>query len=465
MNNKILIERFITIIENDIDKTSIECNGKDFTFKVNDSSSKEDVLLFLNDLFINVEDLLANKISLNLEKVNLEQAFFFFDFKSFQSGYSSYKNVFDDSDIVILNSNNKLEIKYKNEENILLQNFNIYRKVIDYLEGNPLFASIPTTFNEFLLITKEFGFIHIGYNLHEDRTNDFETLQQDFERLKLLFEKKEFVQFFKENIGNIGIHQYDIKDRFYYFLKNLNSLLNLSEKDLDNYILEFSFEKIKSKFKDERNKYFEGLEKNIELISKQVVSFPLTFAATAFASYQVKDKSLILFLIFIAYLFYTIIAFRILKITSYNIECLESDIEKEEESIKNNYNKIYEEFKTDFDKINIKTNKIKDLLLCLKIILLSMLFLFFGNVIYQIVFFKTDKQKEMITIPIDKVNFIQVDSVGKDNHFNEESISLINSLNTKDSINNPSKEINIDSIKNIKTNNLLLKKQQCKNTP
>ena len=29
-------------------------------------------------------------------------------------------------------------------------------------------------------------------------------------------------------------------------------------KDLDNYILEFSFEKIKSKFKDERNKYFDG---------------------------------------------------------------------------------------------------------------------------------------------------------------------------------------------------------------
>ncbi|OGS77007.1 MAG: hypothetical protein A3G95_00245 [Flavobacteria bacterium RIFCSPLOWO2_12_FULL_31_7] len=458
MNNKSLIERFITIIENDIDKSSIECNGKDFTFKVNDSSSKEDILLFLNDLFVNVEDLLANKISLNLEKVKIENAFFFFDFKSFQSGYLSYKNVFDDSDIVILKTNNKLEIKYKNEENILLQNYNIYRKTIDYLNGNPLFASIPTTTNEFLLITKEFGFIHIGYNLHEDRTKDFETLKQDFERLKLLFEKKEFIQFFKENIGNIGIHQHDIKDRFYYFLKNLNSLLNLSEKDLDNYILEFSFEKIKSKFKDERNKYFEGLEKNIELISKQVVSFPLTFAATAFASYQVKDKSLILFLIFIAYLLYTIIAFRILKITSYNIECLEFDIEKEEESIKNNYSKVYEEFKTDFDKINRKTKKIKDLLLYLKAILLSMLFLFFGYVIYQIVFFKADKQKEMISIPIDKVNFIQVDSVNNNyNNLNVKSIRLTNH-NTKDSVNNPSEEIKIGSNKNIKTNKLPLKK-------
>ena len=177
MNNKNLIKRFITIIENDVDKTSIECNGKDFTFKVNDTSSKENILSFFNDLFVNVENLPANKISLNLEKVKIENIFFFYDFKSFQSGYSSYKNVFNDSDIVILKSNDKLEIKYKNEENIILQNFYIYREIIDYLNHNPLFSSIATANNEFLLITKEYGFIHLGYNLHEDRTKDFETLK------------------------------------------------------------------------------------------------------------------------------------------------------------------------------------------------------------------------------------------------------------------------------------------------
>lgn len=438
MNNKNLIKRFITIIENDVDKTSIECNGKDFTFKVNETSSKDNILSFFNDLFVNVENLPANKISLNLEKVKIENIFFFYDFKSFQSGYSSYKNVFNDSDIVILKSNDKLEIKYKNEENIILQNFYIYREIIDYLNDNPLFSSIATANNEFLLITKEYGFIHLGYNLHEDRTKDFETLKQDFERLKLLFEKKEFIQFFKENIGIIGIHRHDIKDRFYYLLKNLNSLLNLSEKDLDNYILEFSFEKIKSKFKDERNRYFEGLEKNIELISKQVISFPLTFAATAFASYQVKEKSFILILIFIAYLLYTIIAFGILNITSYNIKCLEFDINNEEESIKNNYCKIYEEFEIDFIKIKNKTNKIKDLLICLKGILLIMLFLIFSFFLYQTCFLKNNKNNKLITTPNDKVNTIQINIVNN-NLLNN---SQIDNLSLKDSIINKSKNKN-----------------------
>lgn len=87
-----------------------------------------------------------------------------------------------------------------------------------------------------------------------------------------------------------------------------------------------------------------------------MVSFPLTFAATAFASYQVKDKPLILILIFIAYSLYTIIAFKILKITSYNVECLEHDINKEEDLLKN-YNKVYEEFEKDFEKINKKKKR------------------------------------------------------------------------------------------------------------
>jgi len=413
MKNNKIIEDFINIYINNIEITSIEYNGNDFTFKIKnfDNNNKKEIIKSLKSVFRNVEELLSNKFRINIENLLIENVFIYYNFQNFQNNYLKYKNNFKESKIIILKNEDSKNLIIKNEnENIsLLNNYKLYRDIIEYFNKSPLFVSIPTTNNEFLLITKGFGFIHLGYDLHENRLVNFNNLENDFKRLKILFEKKEFIQFFKENIGNIGIHRYDIQQRFYHLIVNLNSLLNLSEKDLDTYILEFSFEKVKSKFKDERNKYFEGLEKNIELISKQVVSFPLTFAATAFASYQVKDKSFILFFIILGYTLYTIIAFRILKITSYNIKCLELDISKEEENIKNNYNKVFSEFEDDFIKIYNKTKKIKQLLIYLKIILYTMLLMFIGYFFYQIFILKVEIKKETISIPIEKINYIKID--------------------------------------------------------
>src|SRR5690606_6719430 len=171
-----------------------------------------------------------------------------------------------------------------------------------------------------------------------------ENLEPYVEELKSEFVKKEFIQFFKDVIIN-SIHSTDVRDRFFELTKSLKLLLNLTEKDYESYVLDFAIDKIKSKFKEERNKYFESLEKSIDTVSKQIVSFPLTFGATAFASYQVKDKPFILVLIVVAYLLYTIIAFRVLSITDYNILCLKADVKKEENEIKNGYDKVYDDFK------------------------------------------------------------------------------------------------------------------------
>lgn len=239
-------------------------------------------------------------------------------------------------------------------------------------------------------------------------------LKKRFEKIDFserITDNSEYIKLFIETISTAGIGNYDLNDRFFEIVKGLKIIISLTERDYDNYINNFSFEKLKSKFKEERNKYFENLEKNIDLISKQVVSFPLTFAATAFASYQVKDKSLVLILILVGYSLYTFIAIKILNITSYNVECLENDITKEEEIIKNSYSKNHNDFEEDFEKIRKKTNKIKDLVFYLRRILFSMLFLFFVYSIFQILSKKSEKSIDSILIPTEKIKFIVVDSL------------------------------------------------------
>ena len=218
-------------------------------------------------------------------------------------------------------------------------------------------------------------------------------------------DKKEFIQFFKDVIIN-SIHSTDIKDRFFELTKSLKLLLNLTAKDYESYVLDFAIDKIKSKFKEERNKYFESLEKSIDTVSKQIVSFPLTFGATAFASYQVKDKPWILILIVIAYLLYTFIAFKVLSITDYNILCLKSDVNKEENEIKNGYEKVYADFKEDFIKIWTKIRKLEGLVLILKWILSLLFLIFLLFALVQIFNPVASDKKEKISVETETINII-----------------------------------------------------------
>lgn len=258
---------------------------------------------------------------------------------------------------------------------------------------------------QFVIIGKEKGAFHIGYNLLEKRKISDEDIKPFIEELKTEFVKKEFIQFFKDVIIN-SIHSTDIKDRFFELTKSLKLLLNLTAKDYESYVLDFAIDKIKSKFKEERNKYFESLEKSIDTVSKQIVSFPLTFGATAFASYQVKDKPWILILIVIAYLLYTFIAFKVLSITDYNILCLKSDVKKEEDEIKNGYEKVYADFKEDFIKIWTKIRKLEGLVLILKWILSLLFIIFLIFALVQIFNPVASDKKEKISVETETINII-----------------------------------------------------------
>lgn len=434
MEKNEIIYKFIEIYENHIDYKSIEYDGRNFLFQL----AREDFdsnLIVIKSIFNEVDTLLENKISLKINNLKIENFLVFFKREDFLKKFKNYLDNFDDSCLLILEENGKVLFKsskevFLQEKAIFFNNFS-YQNILGLLKSNSQFCSIKSTENEIIIVSKENSIMHIGYKNFDTRLSDVEDLLPHFLLLKKRFEKidfsdqitdnTEFIKLFIETISTAGIGNYKKQDRFFEIVKGIKIIISLTERDYDNYISNFSFEKIKAKFKEERNKYFESLEKNIDLISKQVVSFPLTFAATAFASYQVKDRPLILILIFVGYFLYTLIAIRILGIASFNIDCLEDDITKEENSIKDNYRKTHSEFEEDFKKIGSKTKKIKDLITYLRVILFSMLILFFLYSIYQI-FYVSEKRVDSVLIPQDRIQFVIVDSLKNNNLKSEKDV-------------------------------------------
>ncbi|KAB1157770.1 hypothetical protein [Flavobacterium luteum] len=407
-NSKTVIDNLIKLFSTDIDVNSFGYNGSLLTFICQTNCSSNTVLL--KQVFSEVNTLLQNKIEIKLSSCILENTFFYFDIEDYFRKYDDYSTDFKNSNIVILKNNETILFKEKNElfsqPKAALFNFIQFRELINFLISKNEFTPYHNEINkQFVIISKENGAFHIGYSLQDIRLSSIEDLKPLFNELKKGFANKEYIQFFKEVIIS-GIHQKDIKDRFFEIVKSLKLLLNLTERDYENFVLDFAFDKIKSKFKEERNKYFESLEKNIDIVSKQIVSFPLTFGATAFASYQVKDKPWILGLIVLAYLLYTIIAFKVLSMASYNIQCLRLDVKKEEDEIKASYGKIFEDFKDDFTKIWTKIIKLENLVSTLKCVLAFLLISFTIYSGYQIFNSNSIDSKEKISVETDTINII-----------------------------------------------------------
>lgn len=402
------LNEFLDVFINDIYVPSINYDGHKISFTLRDNDRKSKCITLFNNLFSKVEILLKNRIEIVLSSLVLKDTYIYWGLEDYFNAFEKYRENFNEQVILVLQESEKPILKNKgevfSEEKSVLFNFHIYRKILGYFKQNLLFTTLVNeTNNEFIIVSKNNGVYHIGYKYREVRVKNLGDLEPVYQELKLLFEKKEFIQFFKEIVTNTGIHLKDKNDRFFEIIQSLKMLLNLAEKDYENYVLDFGFDKIKSKFKEERNKYFESLEKNIETVNKQVFAFPLTFSAAAFASYQVKDKFWILGLILIAYFFYTVIAFYILHMVNYNIKCLNEDVKKEENEIRNTYNKIYSDFQDDFKKIWNKISKLKILIIILKIILSSLLLLFIIYSLIQISNPKIPTDNQTVVVPTESI--------------------------------------------------------------
>lgn len=333
----------------------------------------------LTSVFRTIDNLPGNKVSVKLNTSKFKNVYFFLNETDFINRNKIDYDTFESSDIFFISPLGKPDADNVITEDTTLfcKNVITYREILDFFLGSREFAQFHnTTTRTFTIISKEYGVFQVGYMLPKYEFFYSINIVGKTRRLKKDFQKKEFIQFFKE-IVVASVHSTAEKERFQTLLRQLDSIIDLTSKDYETYVSNFAIDKIKSEFREERESYFENIDRSISSIGKQVVSFPLTFAASVFASYKVQDKPGVILLILFAYLLYTIIAILILRMTSYNVTCLKADVFAEEKEIRTTYGKIYSDFEEDFTKIR---NKIFNLRIIINVLygVLIMLFILFG---------------------------------------------------------------------------------------
>ena len=342
-----------------------------------DASSNPDLIQSINAVFNQTEELPGNKISFLLTNSKWLDVLFYYNETDFINRCKLDLDKYRNNSVFFLNPMGNSNTKTSDDTQRFILNFLTYKSLRELLHNTKEISQFENeTSKTFTLVSKEYGIFNVGYTLPDYSYFYTIDIAGKSDRLKKEFEKKEFIQFFKEIIVT-SVHSIDEKNRFNVIVVQLDSIIDLTLKDYETYVSNFAIDKIKSEFKLERESYFESIDRSISSIGKQVVSFPLTFAASVFASYKVQDTPGILLLILIAYLLYTIVAYLILSMTTYNVYCLRNDVSSEENAIKNSYGKIYSDFKADFDKIKTKILLLRIVIGVLYIVL-TLLFVLFA---------------------------------------------------------------------------------------
>jgi hypothetical protein len=379
-------DNLINILSKCYNYRFVDYNGKVLRFGYA-PENKNDLQEQFNEFKISADFFHNDECEIELNKKYNHDTVLFLNEKEFLNRMGIFKNDFHELNLAIIDYEGHFLIKYKeesfSESKALFFNTIHYWDIIDFIAQSTDFISLHDELERrFIIFSGEKGPFFIGYNPNEAKTKSLPDLEKPFANLKNAFSKIDFIQFFKEAVIQ-GIHSTQEEGRFFELIKSLQVLVEIATRDHNFYLKQFGFDKIKAKFKEERVKYFDSIEKNIESISKQVTSFPLTFAASIFAGYQVKEKSFILFIILGAYFLYTVIAWKILDVVAFNRLKIKEDVDLERTNIQTSYQVLYDDFAQDFFKIEEKISKLKTLINLLRIVLTGLLIGFTIFCIYQ----------------------------------------------------------------------------------
>lgn len=209
--------------------------------------------------------------------------------------YEIYKNdedilkkknqVTDKKTIVLLNHNDSLvffDINRKNQSDskFFISNVLAYKKFLALLKDERLtdYNSYPE--NKLLFISSTFGINKISYDISNDLSLD-ENIDffKDVENFNDCLQKDDvFVGYLKNEIIKI-IQGIDYTNQINHILKNLNFIIDNTEKEFNIYLKKFSFDELRKNLISEKDAFFSNIRDLLGKIFTQIIAIPISITA------------------------------------------------------------------------------------------------------------------------------------------------------------------------------------------
>jgi hypothetical protein len=244
-------------------------------------------------------------------------------------------------------------------KNILIDNAIYFDKIIELIKDKLAIYNDDVK-NELVMVsTSGREAFSIGYPKVQEELPEY-NLKSIFYQLEEEISRKDFAPFFNNEICKI-LADKQVEERYVEFLKQHNLIVKSATLDFEIYLKDFSFEKIKTKFRENRDKYFQSLQDINSKFSSKLGSLVISISASIFATFRFKSEGRLFsgLLVLIAYTLYT-------WYSNYEIACSKNDLKTIDGNFKRELKEIYikspiiaDSLEEDSNQIN---NKIKDIL-------------------------------------------------------------------------------------------------------
>jgi len=221
----------------------------------------------------------------------------------------------NDKKIFELDSDQLIESKSR-----LVSNTIFFKKIRDELVAEKLAIYNDQTKNELIIVsTSGREAFNLGYPQIQEELADYD-LELIFNNLHKEIERKDFIPFFNNEICKT-LSSVNVGSRYVEFIKQYESIIKSATLDFEIYLKDFSFDKVKTKFRESRDKYLQALQDVNSKFSSKLGSLVISVAASVFATFRIKDeaRSFSGLLVLAVYIVYTLYS-------SYEIACLKEDI-------------------------------------------------------------------------------------------------------------------------------------------
>lgn len=358
-------------------------------------------------------------IKSNILRINLNQEKFkiFFDLKDFNKRISNdhiendnFKfNIFilnkDSSDpILYLKDEFKVFVNFeKSENNFTFSNTINYFKLIAFLkeqdqenQENKHFYFIDhfNSDHRKIIVTslKKEGKLTIGYSNEIPNFDPQISLQSRIAHFISTFQEKQLPKFIKAELFNI-LPKFKQEERLVAFIQNLDLITEKAEQNFEIYLSDLSLDNFKSQFLEFRLKYFNHFRDILSKITTQILTFPLSITAAAFATYKTIDSIFLCSLIVVAFIVFSVYSLFTLKAHKEDVNEIKKLFEADYRSFStNSFFQKYPEELISFKETNSYIIKRSEfLILCINIyswVLITTNFLFILFVTTQAILLK-----------------------------------------------------------------------------
>ena len=195
----------------------------------------------------------------------------------------------------------------------------------------------------------------------------------------------DWIGILKHNVVSLLTAQLGENKTFTELFLNMPFVLANTNRDYEIFVSGFSFERVKSQLKEDKEIYFQALNQAQEKVKAQVIAVPLSIGTSVYAFFQMEaDVRKFYFVLSMVGIYILFICWYLI-LYDQDLRKLKKDILRDSDEFSNRFPKVYELFKDDFDYI---LKKVKSVLTLSNVIKLVILVSWFVLLFYVLVVVK-----------------------------------------------------------------------------